>query len=169
MIVRFSASAFFKGWPALLFPPLNGCFIPLPRPLDGLLHTVMELTQQTATMGWMVPHVKLLVNELCCPPRGPNLLSKAEDLCPLVEQSRHLRQLLSPKLRFSPLATRPRNASFPCSRPTLTHWLTAPAVTPSAKAMSFCFHTRSYNSHALNRRHSFMSPACSSILLIPLV
>ncbi len=30
-----------------------------------------------------------------------------------------------------------RNPSTPCSRPRLSHWLTAPAVTPRAAAMSF--------------------------------
>src|SRR5437588_5605906 len=61
----------------------------------------------------------------------------------------------------------PCNPSSPCSRPIFIHWLTAPCVTPNASAMSFWLHPCSESSHARRRRHSFQSPRCSSVFLMP--
>src|SRR2546421_11413184 len=61
----------------------------------------------------------------------------------------------------------PCHPSSPCSRPIFIHWLTAPCVTPNASAMSFWLHPCSESSHARRRRHSFQSPRCSSVFLMP--
>jgi hypothetical protein len=40
------------------------------------------------------------------------------------------------------------------------HWLTAPLLTPKARAMSCCFHPSCLSSHARSRRPSRQSVAC---------
>src|SRR6266508_169163 len=51
-----------------------------------------------------------------------------------------------------------RNAATPPVRPRLTHWLTAPSVTPSAAAMAHCFQPSCLRSQARSRRPSRQSP-----------
>jgi hypothetical protein len=50
------------------------------------------------------------------------------------------------------------SASTPPTSARLTHWLTAPWLTPSASAMSFCFQPLLFNSQARKRRFSRQSP-----------
>src|SRR5258708_10757500 len=50
-----------------------------------------------------------------------------------------------------------RNASTPSSRPRVSHWLTAPGVTPSAAAMAVCFQPCCLSSQARRRRPSRQS------------
>jgi hypothetical protein len=52
-----------------------------------------------------------------------------------------------------------RSASTPPSSARFTHWLTAPGVTPSALAMSRCFHPSCFSSQARRRRPSRQSVA----------
>src|SRR2546430_12804342 len=53
-----------------------------------------------------------------------------------------------PRSTLFPYTTLFRSLAF------LSHWLTAPSVTPSAAAMSFCFHPCSCSSQARIRRPS---------------
>jgi hypothetical protein len=56
---------------------------------------------------------------------------------------------------LAPGAGRRLSASFPPpSRARFIHWLTAPGVTPSASAISFCFQPCCLSSHARRRRYS---------------
>jgi len=61
------------------------------------------------------------------------------------------------KRGLGPPPFRCRNAPSPSVRARLTHWLTAPALTPSASAMSFCCQPFWWSSHARNRRASRQS------------
>src|SRR5258706_4753234 len=60
-----------------------------------------------------------------------------------------------------------RNPSTPCSRPRLSHWLTAPAVTPRAAAMSCCFQPCSFSSQARCRRASRQSSCVILVFMAP--
>jgi hypothetical protein len=54
-------------------------------------------------------------------------------------------------------ATLRRSASAPCSRARLHHWLTAPSVTPSARAIARCAQPCCFSAHARSRRPSRQS------------
>lgn len=55
---------------------------------------------------------------------------------------------------FRPGCFRAARAFSPFSRPRLSHWLTAPSVTPSASAISRCFQPFFFRSQARRRRIS---------------
>lgn len=59
--------------------------------------------------------------------------------------------------RLAPGRGRAKSASSPCVRARVSHWLTAPLVTPRASAMSFCFQPLRFRSRACKRRISFQS------------
>lgn len=61
---------------------------------------------------------------------------------------------------FGPPPLRFWSASTPPCWPRLTHWLTAPALTPSASAILFCFQPFCFNFQAYRRRASRHSLAC---------
>src|SRR6266516_6446676 len=58
---------------------------------------------------------------------------------------------------FTPWGGCALRASIPPARPRLSHWLTAPSLTPKATAMSFCFHPCSFRFQARLRRSSRQS------------
>src|SRR5258706_13727791 len=60
-----------------------------------------------------------------------------------------------------------RNASTPSSRARFSHWLTAPAVTPSAAAISCCFQPCSFSSPARRRRPSRQSSWGGFVFIAP--
>jgi hypothetical protein len=68
------------------------------------------------------------------------------------------------KRGFGPPPRRLRKASGPSSRPRLSHWLTEPAVTPSASAMSFCAQFFWCSFQACVRRASRQSFGCCFVL-----
>src|SRR5215472_3784739 len=70
-------------------------------------------------------------------------------------------------LGVGPGAGRRRNASTPPSRARLSHWLTAPGVTPSAAAMADCFQPCSLSSQARRRRPSRQSSWVVFVLMAP--
>jgi hypothetical protein len=72
----------------LLFPRLNRSLITLGGLLDGFLLTIPEMAKQTAAMGWMITHPKLLLNHLCHSRRRPDLSTKTEGFGSLLQQGR---------------------------------------------------------------------------------
>src|SRR5258706_1532969 len=60
-----------------------------------------------------------------------------------------------------------RKAAMPRSRPRLSHWLTAPGVTPSAAAIAVCFQPCCLSSQARRRRPSRQSSRVVFVLMPP--
>src|SRR6266849_1024802 len=65
-----------------------------------------------------------------------------------------------------PAAGWPRKASTPWVRTRLSHWLTAPGVTPKAAAMAVCFQPCCFNSQARCRRPSRQSSCVVFLLMV---
>src|SRR5258706_4699492 len=71
------------------------------------------------------------------------------------------------KRGVGPAARWPRKACTPWVRARLSHWLTAPGVTPKAAAIAVCFQPCSLSSQARCRRPSRQSSGVTLVLLMP--
>src|ERR1700758_4471968 len=63
-IVRPSLCAFFKGWPALLFPLLDGNLVAFQRPSLRPLHTPLQSAQDLPDMSGVIANPELLLDQM---------------------------------------------------------------------------------------------------------
>ncbi len=77
---------------------MDGCLIALGRPLDGLLDTVLDSTQDAATMGRMVADAEDPLDHLGDPLGGPDLPAIAKRLRASRQHCWQLSHLLSTQL-----------------------------------------------------------------------
>ena len=79
---------------------MDGCLIALGRPLDGLLDTVLDGSQDAATMRRMVADAEDALDHLGDPLGGPDLPAIAKRLRSLCQHCWQLGRLLSTQLRL---------------------------------------------------------------------
>lgn len=77
---------------------MDGCLITLGRPLDGFLDTVLDGTQDAATMGRMVADAEDPLDHLGDPLGGPDLPAIAKRLRAACQHFWQLGHLLSTQL-----------------------------------------------------------------------
>src|SRR5258708_29702025 len=102
---------------ALLSPHLDCWLITLGCSAFRFLSAVLDGTQETTTMRWMITHPKFLLDHLGHSRCGPDLPSKLEAFSPPRQQCGQLRQLLRPQFRRGtrPGLMPPRLCSLSCA------------------------------------------------------
>lgn len=119
--------------------------------------------------GWYeTPHLRRITSEMRwrvhTSPRNP------QGFVPCESNPGKEASCLAVRRRGAPLALRWRKAEGPSLLARVTHWLTAPGVTPRACAIADCDHPACFNSQARRRRPSRQSTACDdSDLLIQMI
>jgi hypothetical protein len=105
-------------------------------------------------MPGMVADPELLTDEVGHATTGPEGAPKAKGFGTFLEQGLKLGELGRSQQRGRPGAGWERSASTPSRVARLSHWLTAPWVTPKASAMRLCVHPIWCSSQARRRRPS---------------
>ena len=118
--------------------------------------------QYPSHLGRVVGHAKLLLNNLGHPPPRPDFPAEPAGRGPRASNSGSWPRCWSLSWDGPPGGLRWRKAGMPPRRALLTHWLTAPPVTPRAVAASCCFQPCWTNSQARSRRASFQSLGAAS-------
>jgi hypothetical protein len=119
-------------------------------------------------MGGMVRDAKGAPDHRGHPPAGPDLAAEAVRLRSPLHQGGQLSELLWSQPRLAARGGMASQRLYPrVPRARLSHWLTAPAVTPSAAAMSCCFQPASSSSQARRRRPSRQSSCGLFVFMAP--
>src|SRR5919106_3744975 len=159
-MVRPSSLAFFQGRPALLFPALDGVFVPLAGTFQRLLAAPVVLLEDAPHLGGVVLDPEVASDDLGHSGLGPHVAAKAQGLGSLDQQFQQLEPLLVGQLGPRPGGLRWCGAWGPSALARLSHWLTAPLDTPRASAMRCWCHPSWNSSQARRRRPSRQLVAC---------
>lgn len=151
---------FFKLRPRVYSPMLNDYLVTLARFLDGFLPAPSDSFQDASHVAWRVSYSILMLDHLGYTPMGPYIPSETKMLRPFGQQFRQSYPLLFTQPGFWPASSSMAQSFYPASLARFTHWLTAPAVSPSASAISFCFQPFSFSRQACDRRSSRQSFGC---------
>ena len=151
---------FFNGWPASFIPVGDGGFIALRCSLDGLLSTPSCLAQQATYMITMILHTECPSDHLGNTPCSPDVSAEAIRLGPKRSKLRYLYFLLLCQARLHSVrrmrVKRLHSLLSPSFEPLADRSF---AHSPSAAAISFCFHPCSFKLQARLRRSSRQSAA----------
>ncbi len=159
---------FFELRPVMRFPALNRWFIALAGSYDRFLQTETHLADQIPTMIGMIAHAEFALDSHGQPPTRPGVSIKAIRSCSFRQHTWEAGLLFCGETGAAPFAGWALRPSAPPSRPLFIHWLMAPSVTPSATAMSFCFHPACLSSQArlrLSSRQSANLPVLPCLFL----
>src|SRR5918996_1762432 len=129
-IVRPSSLAFFQGRPALLFPALDGIFVPLAGTFQRLLAAPVVLLEDAPHLGGVVLDPEVASDDLGRSGLGPTSPWKPKDSAPGDSSSRSWSRCAADRRGLTPGGGWWRKLSTPPSLPRFSHWLTAPWVTP---------------------------------------
>ena len=144
--------------------PLSSALWPPPRrlvrPTQRFLQGESQRPHQPADVRRMVTDAELLADHLGHSRAGPHLSSKAMRAgAPRARSSGSLARSSSLRRALAPGGGLCLRASTPSSFARFIHWLTAPLLTPKARAISCCFQPSCLSSHARSRRPSRQSVA----------